>query len=192
LGSPINIKKARKTKQVKYGNEFYSNRKKAIKTCIKRYNVDHYAKTEEYKIKYKKTSIKRYNVDHYAKTKEYKIKLNKRYFLNKLNNIDILKIKPLFTEEDFIFNGGYKFLCLKCKNTFFSKINNIRCKNCYPIEIKKSQQRDVYYFITNNIDCEHHYNYREYDNNVENNHSFTEIDIYLPEYKLGIEYNGVY
>lgn len=46
--------------------------KKSKDTCLNKYGVDSYAKTEEFKQKSKESIIKKYGVDSYAKTEEFK------------------------------------------------------------------------------------------------------------------------
>lgn len=48
---------------------------KTKETCLKKYGVDDYSKTNEYKERIKETCLEKYGVDNYSKTDEFKIKL---------------------------------------------------------------------------------------------------------------------
>ena len=53
------LEKSKQTKLQRYGDENYNNKPKAIKTCLERYGVTNYCKTEEYQ--YKSNATKRKN-----------------------------------------------------------------------------------------------------------------------------------
>lgn len=68
------------TKRIKkelYGDEKYNNKEKARKTCIDRYGVDSFAKTEEFLTKVKKTNIEKYGVQWSLSNKEQQEKAKK-------------------------------------------------------------------------------------------------------------------
>ena len=56
--------KAKKTKLEKYGDENYSNRKKSIETCLKKYGVKNVFQHDKIKEKSKNTLYKTYGVSH--------------------------------------------------------------------------------------------------------------------------------
>ena len=47
-------------------------KKKAKRTCIKKYGAEHYSKTNEYKSRVKQTNIEKYGCESYSQTDEYK------------------------------------------------------------------------------------------------------------------------
>lgn len=117
-----------------------------------------------------------------------------------VNSINIVNIKKkLF--EDFLSNNNMKLLdtftnstellnieC-KCGNIFNSSANymynriNICCNKCGNIGISSSE-KEILDFIKQYYNGQIQENIRILDKK--------EIDIYLPELKLGIEYNGIY
>jgi len=77
------IKKTKKTKLEKYGDENYTNQEQTIKTCQKKYNVDNYMLSDDFKEKSKNTMNLKYGVDKPLQNKEFLDKLiltnNKKY-----------------------------------------------------------------------------------------------------------------
>ena len=96
----------------------------------------------------------------------------------------------MFTLNDY--NGvsrenKYPWKCVKCNNEFKDHIDNEhpRCLNCYPILIGFSKmEKEVAEF------CKIYY-----PNLIENDRTILnplELDIYIPEINLAIEFNGLY
>ena len=100
-------KKARKTKEIKYGDSNFTNNEKRKETCkqryggnscmsseivkqkhnetmLERYNVKFYSMTEDWYTKTKITSLKKYGKVHYTKTDEYKNKFKDQNFVKKM------------------------------------------------------------------------------------------------------------
>ena len=192
--------KSKKTNLERYGVENY---RKSIeynnsykKTMIDKHGVDHYSKTDEFKKifknfdyddifdKVKKTNKKRYGVENYSKTEEFKQKLQKLYFTK--FNFNIKEFGQLISSD----NGKYEIKCNKCNKNFeilhtllyTRKMNNMDiCTNCNP-KNEPIKQYEISNFLEEKV-------------NIINNYklpSNKEIDIYIPEYKLGIEFNGLY
>jgi hypothetical protein len=101
--------------------------------------------------------------------------------------------KPLFTLDEYIKCGrvysNYKFQCLKCDHIFHDYLYNGHspsCDHCNDTIIKKSKYEDeiiqfIRTFYTGKI--------------LNSNRSVLkrlELDIYLPELNLAIEFNGLY
>ena len=61
----------------KYGVDHYSKTDQFkidyANTCLDKYGVDHYSKTDQFKIDYANTCLDKYGVDHYSKTDQFKI-----------------------------------------------------------------------------------------------------------------------
>ena len=112
------------TKELKYGDKNYNNRKKASETTLERYGVENYSKTKECQEKMKNTCLERYgvenifqsdnfkrnlieknkekyNVDYYVQTDEYKEKAKytclKRYGVKYYSSSDEYKEKVIET-----------------------------------------------------------------------------------------------
>jgi len=190
---------------------------KSKKTFLKNYGVDHPSKSKEIREKTEKTNLKRYGVDHPSKSKEIREKTEKtslaKYgnkcslqnkdvrkkcqnirrikFVSKLLNSNRLGelVKPNFDLNEFktVFNN-YSWKCVKCETEFEDNLDNgktPRCPTCYPMLKGTSKaEQEVLEFV------------KQYYPNVENpNRTILDgkhIDIYIPELKLGIEYNGLY
>ena len=75
--------KSASTKLILYNDIFYNNKEKTFNTCLEKYGVDSYSKTNEFKEKYKHTCLEKYHTDSYFKTKEFQIK---QYQTKKKNN----------------------------------------------------------------------------------------------------------
>ena len=179
-------------------------KKKIKKTNIKRYNVSNPMFSEKIKKKLIQTNILRYwikNVferkDIILKNKERikKIRIEKQYnyYLKEINkNLNNNITKELFAELWVYW--PYSFICKKCWNLIKDKfIYNhkskrfAKCYNCFPIitSIISKQEKDIIKYIKklNNI-----FKLIQNDRNILD---WKELDIYLPEIWIAIEYNGL-
>jgi hypothetical protein len=203
-----------KTNNEKYGGNSAMSSKdtqeKSKQTLIKNYGITNPSKSKEllekriesfklsnYKETYKKTSLEKYGVEHPWMSKNIHNKTIDFFYSSYRkrieSKIDINKFKFIG------FNKGIStslvFNCFECCNEFdiltyqfYYRTNsgvNI-CTNCFPISENASiSQIELYNFIINNysgevlLDCK----------NIINPY---EIDIYLPELKIGFEFNGVW
>jgi hypothetical protein len=101
-------------------------------------------------------------------------------------------ITPLFTEEEYIGQTNYyKFKCNKCGITFTDNFDNLfpRCPKCNNHHYTENEIKDYVLQLTKRD--EYPKTTRFYDNN-DNNKSYYELDIFLEEYNIGIEYDGLY
>jgi hypothetical protein len=182
---------------------------KSKKTLLKNYGVDNPSKSVElkqkrvksfklstYKETYKKTSLEKYGVNHPWMDKDIHSKTID-YFYNDYRE----RINNKIT-KDFIFIGFEKeistnliFECHKCNTKFkiltyqfYYRINSgiSICTNCFPISENASiTQIEMYNFIKDNyngsilLDDKSHINPYE-------------IDVYLPDIKIGFEFNGLW
>jgi len=99
---------------------------------------------------------------------------------------------PLFTLEDYIgqrVNGKnikYNFIHDKCNTKFSASLNGHlpRCPLCYPVSSSIAEKEIVDFIKSLNI-----------KNVIENDRTILdgkELDIYLPDYNLAIEFDGLY
>ncbi|MGL5961440.1 MAG: DUF7487 domain-containing protein [Cetobacterium sp.] len=83
-----------------YGVDHYSKTDQFkidyVKTCMAKYGVDHYSKTDQFKIDYVKTCMAKYGVDHYSKTDQFKIDY-KHTCLTKYGVDHPMKTKEVFS-----------------------------------------------------------------------------------------------
>lgn len=150
-----------------------SIRNKIKNTCLEKYGVDNILKLDSYRQKNIKQKI----------TKTYEILNNSEYF------------KPLFTIKEFLNDsyGELEWKCLKCGKTFKSKRSKtcscysdlyVKCPICYPSDNTSIAERKITEIIR-----------KKYSDIVVGSRMIIppkELDIYIPQLKLAIEYNGLY
>lgn len=161
----------------KYGVSHYSKtneyKDKVRKTSIEKWGVDNYSKTEDYKTKSKKTYQRKYGVDSFTKTDLYKIKSKKtcleKYGVDSYTKTEECKLK---IKESLLNQLGTDMIF---KSDDYRKKNFLISNDDYYVEYLSE-------FLSSIYDGEMIRNYRE---------EF-EIDVYLPDMKIGIEFNGLY
>lgn len=205
-----------KTNLIKYGaNSPMSNqeiKEKSQKTIIKNWGVDNPSKNKEilqkrvqsfknnissFRESYKKTSIERYGVEHPWSNKSIHNKTIKKFYDEYSERI-INKIDDnYYSFIGFDKNDMTKliFNCKKCyldfdilTYQFYYRINSSvnLCTKCNPISENSSiKQTDVYNFIK----CNYNSIVLQNDSNIIKPF---EVDIFLPDINLAIEFNGVF
>ena len=209
FGSKEIQSKIRQTNLEKYGVENAFQRQD-IKDRIRQRNIDEYGVTAnalrpEVIQKKHDTMIKKYGVDNPVLNKELHDKAVRRYLNNSYDRI-ISKWKneviPLFSKEEYVgffgdsYGHVYKWKCVKCGKEFEQhlhgntavKIMMPRCWHCYPNMNEQGQsykEKEVLDFVKSIYDGEI----------IPNAHGIIgrkELDIYLPEKHLAIEFDGFY
>lgn len=212
-----NIKnKIKETNLERYGVEFYitsDDAKKKYNNFCKSIGVSHYSKSDEFKERFEKTCLRKWGVKtnllDYENIKRVKQTNLLLYgFDNVMRNKDIslLNKKTLITNRaSFFKNLGYTYIDYDhneflyklnsdiCDHTFEInydlfrsrvKYNNNCCITCYPkSELSSIKEKEVVNWLRGlGVEV------------IENDRSLIkkEIDIYLPQLKLGIEFNGLY
>jgi hypothetical protein len=195
--------KTKETSVKKYGT-VHPLKNDGVKEKLKKknnelYGCDWITQSDGFKEKSKKTIIDKYGVDNISKSDfiknkkknthdsyEYTLLINRK-FLPQYNDecIDVEKS----TKKDIYYN------CNLCNShTYINKTlyhsrylsNNLKCVICNPIGnnlVSNIEKKIRQLFIDNNI------------NIIENDRSILngkEIDIFIPEYNIGIEFNGLY
>ena len=152
-------------------------RDKVKKTNIYLFGNENYLLTDDFKDKSKRTTIKKWGVDNPMKSDEYRkgkfsITRDSRYIKYKSNGISSM-----------ICENGHEF-DINVDNYLKRKESNINiCTICNPIgDIKSIKEKELYEFIRNSYIGEIIQSYRD----------SMEIDIYLPDLKVGFEFNGLY
>lgn len=173
----------------KYGvdNPFKLNyiQDKIKSTNLEKYGVECVLKTDMVKEKTKRTNLEKYGVDHFSKTDDWKS------IVKKTNNESYIDSLSLPKSYIFISKEGYtnKLNHIDCGNTFNIQTQLIRlrinkgleiCKHCNSIFFHSENSLFDYIRSVYSGDIRK-YRDRKY-----------EIDIYLPELKLGFEFNGLY
>jgi hypothetical protein len=188
-------------------------------TCIKKYNMVSNLCTDENKRKVKETCLIKYSVDNPMKSNKIKEKLDescqkkygkKRFILttehinnnsknnkqkailifSKLLNVDInnLRIEDnILTIKNYCNkHNEFKITKNNVYNRINQKIENI-CTLCNPISEQSSiKENEILDFISNKLNIR---NIIKKDKTILKG---KEIDTYLPDHKLGIEFNGIY
>jgi hypothetical protein len=192
------IQKSLETKRKRYGDDFgkylfEKNRKQIEENNLKKYGEKYPFLVKEYFEKSHETMLERYGRRYYGGIgNNHKAHLDKG-FENVMSWGEY--VKPLFTREEY---QGYKqdveyeWECVKCGLHFKSRIYSTglgeghvpRCPNCYRQGSSSIGEKELLYWIERNgISC------------ISNSRSIIkpyELDIYIPEYNLAIEYNGIY
>lgn len=172
------IDKVRHTNQVRYGKDWALQndivRRKIKDTMISRYGVDNIFKSEHFKEKNRINSL---------------IKTYNRLLTNK-------SIIPQFTLDEFLnnpFDVKFKWKCLHCGNIIESPRSStlrcedtlyVRCDKCYPKYGRSVAETDILNIIRSMT-----------DKVIVGDKTLIkpkEIDIYIPEKKLAIEFDGLY
>jgi hypothetical protein len=189
------VQKIKETKKNKYGDENYNNREKCKETNLKRYGVEHQMLNVGVKEKIKKTNLKKYGVENPFQSKEFINKCintqNKTFKVkwSKILNItpsDIININSDIVEVKNYCPHHNKFEITKSllRDRYRYKIENY-CTICNPVSDQVSiKEKELVDFISSlNI------KFIKKDRNVLNG---KELDIYLPDHKFAIEFNGLY
>lgn len=215
--SEVIKKNIKETIQLKYGVDYYLQ----SDACKLQYNkfchslgVSHYSKSDDYRSKFENTSFLNWGFKSPLMHPDIKEK-SKQTCLNKYgveNNMQNNKFSKLSTESyintryDFFEKIGYNLISynyddsiytlkkIDCNHIFKIKYDLFRsrikygnncCLICYPKdELTSIKEMEIFNFL------------KEFDENIisgsRNLIGSKEIDIYLPKFKLGIEFNGLY
>ena len=176
------LSKQKQTNLEKYGVEHVLQNPaildKLKKTTYIKYGNYNFLKTEDYKKKSKQTNLEKYGVDNYNKSELSKkntiIGQHQNYINYTDSGISLFKCD---------LNKDHEFLIHK--DNFYKRIesNLPLCTICYPINDQKSiKEKILLEYIQSIYSGEVISGYRDQ----------LEIDIYLPELKIGIEFNGLY
>lgn len=191
----------KKTILEKYGVENISssevvqeNRKK---TLVKRYGVDHMSKIEGVTEKKKQVFMEKYGVENISQSEEIRLKKltdqRDEYWPIFCELLEQKNIIPLFTKEEYIsydFTKGYKkFLCKKCNTEFQTEALKVQKIYCASHIYDSQGELELFNYIVNDL---------HYSGVVQRNKKLWydgknyELDIYIPEFNLGIEHHGLY
>jgi hypothetical protein len=172
-----------------------ATREKREKTNLSKYGVAHYSKTNQYKDQFKSTCEARYGVTNPGAIPELKAKRARAKQLTYWNHI-VESIReyttPNFSFDEYthVRDKELSWTCKVCGDAFISNIFGKlpKCPTCFPSGNTggpSSVEKDVLNEITNMYSG-------TVLTNVRNLITPKEIDIYIPEFQLAIEINGVY
>lgn len=182
------------------------NNKKIKQTMLQRYNVENPQQSANIKNKTKQTNILRYGVENPMKSPEVSKRsaetrshnfdprsiLDKNYWKFK-EFIKELQLDLLLDQENYIGIGDrpkLKFKCVHCSFEFEKKFDYAslpRCIQCNPTETKyvSNEENEVFEYIKSVFNG----TIIQGDRSIINPY---QLDIYLPEKNLAIEYCGLY
>ena len=199
------VEKVKKTSLEKWGVDNFSKTeeylKKSKETYLSKWGVDNFTKTEEYLIKSKETMMERWGVEYPTQSEEIKDKIRKtnqkKYGCSHIFGSDEYRIDNFKISNNLNYisyeNGVNIFRCDCGENHNFQistddyygriKSGNKLCTVCYPIsDLSSIKEKMLLDYIRGIYSSEIITNWRDK----------YEIDIYLPDLKLGFEFNGLY
>ena len=188
--------KIKKTKLDKYGDENYNNIDKIKETSIIRWGVDSVLKNKEIREKIKETNFKKYGFYSNLSIPEI-VDKRKKIFQENNNRETIEKYRNIIGDEYTIMKYEYSMFCIShidhefqisTKNLYdrvkISKHCEI-CTICNPINSNSSSYENEIIDWLESLQVK----YFNKDRKILKN---KELDIYLPEYNLAIEFNGLF
>ena len=194
---PEMLEKYKRTCLEKYGTEFIFKldefKEKSKRTCLEKYGTDYYYQSEEFKEKANRTRLERFGAISHSQSDHWK-SLMYDNFKNTLINLGYYDLG--YKLISYKGNGDYEIYCPHCKQNFITKTSGQFCS-------RRSRHHEIC-TICNPLHKPYSYGEKElaeyvssiYDGTIlENNRTIIkprELDIYLPELHLAIEYNGDY
>lgn len=192
--SEIIKEKIKKSNLEKFGYDSFTKteeyKEKTKLTNLEKYGVEYPMMNDKIKKKSKKTNLEKYGYDSFTKTVEYKLN-RKDHTKSELFRNDRFKISRDQDYIKYLENSISLFSCEKGHNFEISSDNYLSrtksnislCTICNPIGDKKSiKENELFNFIKDNYEGPIIQKYRD---------KF-EIDVFLPELKIGFEFNGLY
>jgi len=191
--------KTKITNMEKYGveNVFQSTKiqDKIKETLMSRYGVEHASQNLETKQKTKDTNLERYGKTSALALPEVRVLRNKALvtenFYRQMESKKVFEtLSPLFTMEDYKGQSFfYPWKCIKCGTEFEDYFHNKHplCPTCFPMMamgVSQNEKRLIYFL-------EKYTTVLSSQRIIPTSKRNLEIDILLPEYKLGIEYDGM-
>ncbi len=187
-------KKAIETNRTRYGCDYASQskgfRERYTNTCREKWGVDAYTQSEEHKAKIVSACREKWGVDNYSFTDEFKIGLaHWTRWSNWESNKRILAFKDialLDTRKVYADNTIHHYRCERCGKDFWSTDTNPQVVRCIDLcrwrKGKSNGEIEVQDFIKSLG-----FQSISKDRSIL---SGKELDIFVPEKKLAIEYNG--
>jgi hypothetical protein len=178
----------------KYGVEYSVQRKDVIEKTknknLKNYGVSCTLQNQDIKNKVLISLKERYGSEHFSKNptvKNKRLTSRRKKFIDTFSSLISKDFICEFNLKDYTTKyEKYKFTCNKCNHPFNFEFdtNNIfpRCPVCNPTKNNNLMESDLF-------------NLLPVENKIQNNRSILsgkELDIYLPNHDIAIEFNGLY
>lgn len=194
-----------------YTTKQEATKEKRKQTCLEKYGTTQYMSTKDFKEKSAITNEKLYNSKNVFGSPEIIEKIKATKLANcSLHNEQqtIEKCKQVFEKykellKDFVevlsySNDVFTCKCKTCNKIFTTRYQNIYnryngnriiCTECNPLESGTSApEQEIYHYIKSLFEGKN----TEIINKCRSVLPNLELDIYIPEHKLAIEYNGLY
>lgn len=193
------LEKTQQTNITRYGFTSPTKSKqvkdKTQKTNMVRYGAPYHTMTEDFVTKCRSTTFKKYGVEHHMYLERYKrsfaMKNRVQYYDSFVKNLSLKSIDLLTTKEEYInlVNGEIiKCFCRSCNNEFEIPLDHHQRICCDCTKSRSSYENVIIEWlkqlgITNIVTNRRFY----YDGK-----KWYDIDIFLPDHNLGIEFHGLY
>lgn len=199
LGNEDIRKKADETKYIKYGT-CNTSQIDEIKESIKKtnnikYGCDYSVQADSIKEKIKNTNILKYGVVSVQCNPEIAKKslttLRENYWDTFIKVLADKKIKPLFNKDYYINHNKVEvksYICLRCGNTIETDKVNPHSIFCSCLKHRSSYEDEIVDWL-NSVGK---FNIIKNEKYFVNGKMKYEIDIFLPDYMIGIDFHGVY
>ncbi len=168
-------------------------RENAKNTCIKKYGAANVMRLSLFKNKVKNTCLYKYGTTSPLGNESIKRKIlttNNTRFYNSLFLNDRLRglVTPMFTLSEFVgANVTYKFKCMKCGAVFEDTLYKgriPRCGVCFPF-VKSQYENNISNWLEE-------IGIKSVVRNTRKIIPPYELDIYLPDYNVAIEFDGLF
>lgn len=176
-------------------------KEKSRETCLRKYGVENPMKTEEIQAKVKKTVREKYHVENYAQTEEYRkkiIRTNLKKYGAQSHMQKEMKHLKVWNEkdkmQDFLSSLSAKpsaselkgFFNLADRTVIYEKIHKWQLEDKVSLNPPRSYYEDEIVSLLKDLGVK---------NIIRNDREVLdgkEIDVYVPDSKIGIEFNGDY
>lgn len=171
-------------------NDILNKRKE---TNLSKYGVEYPLQSDIIQNKVKDTVICNFGVENVSRSDIIKIRKNNTRKKNYWNifslKLELKKIIPLFDESYYVNNDyNFKFKCDRCGNEFNDDNTNPQRINCGCLKSRSKYEDEIFEWLkSENPTLDIKKNVRFNIDGINR-----ELDIYIPEFNLGIEYNGLY
>lgn len=171
---------------VEYNRQSKEINNKVINTFIEKYGVDNPSKSEEIKEKKKQTLLEHFGYENPNQVPEIKERIKKTQFSNNYDKLLSLSnhIFPNFNKEEYVGNHiSYNWNCQLCNKDFSTFIRNIHsCPYCEKTISKGHKEIND---LLDSMGILYNINDRTIITPLE-------LDVYIPNSKLAIEFCGLY
>lgn len=159
---------------VEYPSQVPSIREKIRQVCVEKYGCEYSLQSREVREMARSTILVRYREENREKY---------------LEHLRLYNLEQLSSEEEYNSSETLRFRCTKCGTEFdeyvYCNYRHLRCPNCH-VDISLPE-REVYEYVVSLLGKDSvQRNYRK----ILPNHR--ELDIYIPDKKLAIEFDGIY